>query len=1032
MGGERLDFRQAFYRFKPDGSKMEVLRNTNNNSWGVGISEEGLLFGSTANNCPSVFVAVPNRYYESVRGWSPSVLQMISSSNRFWPVTEKVRQVDWFGGFTAGAGHALYTARTYPKHYWNRTAFVAEPTGHLLATFTLHPKGSDFVSHNAWNLVASDDEWTSPIVGEVGPDGHVWMIDWYNFIVQHNPTPEGFSNGKGNAYVTPLRDKTHGRIYRIVARDGKASAQPKLDANDPAGLVAALNNDNMLWRLHAQRLLVERGKADVVPALVELVKDKAVDAAGLNTAAIHAIWALHGLGALEDTKSEAVAAVVAATRHPSAGVRRNAVQALPKGRGDEWNTVAANLLIDEDPQVRLAACLAVADLPPSEFAGKILGGSLFSLPDDRWIADAYTAAASRHDLAFLAEAARSEGLRRAKPQALAILSRVAEHTARGGDPARLNALLASLAGAEPTPTSAILGGIFRGWPKDRKVQLTPEAEKALIGLLPSLPAEARGQLATLGNRWGSEAFAKHSSEIATGLLATARDESKPDATRIDAARQLVEFRTRDAAAARDLLALISPRTSPALATGIINAIGKSETPESGTAMIASLSSLTPAVRSLAIKSLLGRAEWTRAFLAAVDDGSVRLDELSLDQKQALAAHPDSLIAAKAKSLISRGGGLPDADRQKVIDALGPVVLTGGDPARGKLVFKEQCAKCHTHAGEGGKVGPDLTGMAAHPKAELLTNILDPSRSVEGNFVQYTLATSDGRTLNGLLASESKNAVELVDAEGKSHQVLREEIEELKASKKSLMPEGFEKQVTPDKIADLLAFLAQRGKYLPLDLRKAATVITTKGMFYDSDSSVERLVFPDWSPKTFEGVPFALVDPQGDRVPNAILLHSPNGTIPPKMPRSVTLPVNAPAKAIHLLSGVSGWGSTRGERGTTSMTVRLHYADGKTEDHAAPRRCPLCRLHPRDRRPRLEARREIRRRPATALPERHSAAGGADRDDRIHQGPRRHGADRHGGDGRSTGVIHVADRPQRTQNNRSETQDLNSSVSFCVL
>ena len=128
----------------------------------MGISEEGLLFGSTANGCPSVFAAIPNRYYESVRGWSPTVLPSIASSNRFWPVTEKVRQVDYFGGFTAGAGHALYTARTYPKQYWNRTAFVAEPTGHLLSTFTLHPKGSDFVSHNAWNLAASDDEWTSP------------------------------------------------------------------------------------------------------------------------------------------------------------------------------------------------------------------------------------------------------------------------------------------------------------------------------------------------------------------------------------------------------------------------------------------------------------------------------------------------------------------------------------------------------------------------------------------------------------------------------------------------------------------------------------------------------------------------------------------------------------------------------------------------------------------------------------------------------------------------------------------------------
>ena len=110
VGGERHNFRQGFFRFKPDGSKLEFLRSTNNNSWGVGISEEGLLFGSTANGCPSVYMPIANRYYESVRGMAPSVLQNMADSNRFFPITENVRQVDWHGGFTAGAGSALYTA----------------------------------------------------------------------------------------------------------------------------------------------------------------------------------------------------------------------------------------------------------------------------------------------------------------------------------------------------------------------------------------------------------------------------------------------------------------------------------------------------------------------------------------------------------------------------------------------------------------------------------------------------------------------------------------------------------------------------------------------------------------------------------------------------------------------------------------------------------------------------------------------------------------------------------------------------------
>ncbi|HLJ96845.1 MAG TPA: glycosyl hydrolase, partial [Gemmataceae bacterium] len=214
---------------------------------------------------------------------------------------------------------------------------------------------------------------------------------------------------------------------------------------------------------------------------------------------------------------------------------------------------------------------------------------------------------------------------------------------------------------------------------------------------------------------------------------------------------------------------------------------------------------------------------------------------------------------------------------------------------------------------------------------LLTDILDPSRSVEANFRAYTVTTKQGRVLVGLLASESRTAIELFDAEGKKQSILRADIDELAASSKSLMPDGFEKQLTRKELTDLLEFLAQRGKYLPLPLEKVATAVSAHGLFYDEAAQAERLVFDDWSPKTFHGIPFHLTDPQGDRK-NVILLYGPEGTIPPKMPKSVRLPYNAPAKAIHLLSGVSGWGYPYREKGSVTMIVRLHYADGKTEDH----------------------------------------------------------------------------------------------------
>jgi hypothetical protein len=173
---------------------------------------------------------------------------------------------------------------------------------------------------------------------------------------------------------------------------------------------------------------------------------------------------------------------------------------------------------------------------------------------------------------------------------------------------------------------------------------------------------------------------------------------------------------------------------------------------------------------------------------------------------------------------------------------------------------------------------------------------------------------------------------LFDAEGKKHAVLREDIEELVASPKSLMPEGFEKQVTADELTNLLEFMTTKGKYVPLPLAKAATVVTTKAMFHTGDNGPDRLIFADWLPKTVQDIPFHLIDPRGGTVPNAILLRGPNGTLPPRMPSSVSVPCRTSAKAIHLLSGVSGWGYPLGREGSVTMIVRLHYRDGSQEDH----------------------------------------------------------------------------------------------------
>ena len=223
-------------------------------------------------------------------------------------------------------------------------------------------------------------------------------------------------------------------------------------------------------------------------------------------------------------------------------------------------------------------------------------------------------------------------------------------------------------------------------------------------------------------------------------------------------------------------------------------------------------------------------------------------------------------------------------------------------------------------------------MAAHSKAELLTHIIDPSRNVEGNFRVYSVVTADGRVLNGLLAAESKTAIELFDAEGKKIVILREDIDELTASPKSLMPEGFEKLVAKQDISNLLEFLTKRGKFLPVDLRRTATIASDRGMFFSKQAEVERLIFPDWKPKTFQGVPFQLIDPSDGQTPNVIQLYGPLGGVSKTLPKSVSLPYRGRAKTLHLLSGVSGWGFPYARDNSVSMIVRIRYADGQQEDH----------------------------------------------------------------------------------------------------
>ncbi|MGN6438538.1 MAG: PVC-type heme-binding CxxCH protein [Agriterribacter sp.] len=386
---DTIRFSQAVYRFTPDGKTLEMLGNTSNNTWGLAFSEDYDVFISTANNTHSASYSIPKRYFDMASQGGETSVDKIESHYAMHVVTKNLRQVDVHGGFTAAAGHSLYTARTYPKEYWNRVAFVCEPTGRVIHKNIIEPNGSSFKEgEDGWNFVASADEWFGPVQAEVGPDGNVWILDWYNFIIQHNPTPEGWENGKGNAHINALRDSVKGRIYSVRYKTAKEAKKTVLSKDDADGLISALSHPNMFWRTTAQRLLIESGNKKVIPQLLKLVADTKKDEIGLNPAAVHALWTLHGLKALTGEDKEALEAVVAALKHPVAGVRRAAIQVLPPTEATGKALLQSGVFDDSDLRVVLAAALKSCDVPASEE----IGSKLFKLAsteskaaEDKWI-----------------------------------------------------------------------------------------------------------------------------------------------------------------------------------------------------------------------------------------------------------------------------------------------------------------------------------------------------------------------------------------------------------------------------------------------------------------------------------------------------------------------------------------------------------------------------------------------------------------------------------------------------------------------
>jgi len=504
-------FRSGLFRMNKNATQLEFISQFSNNTWGLGISETGEIFGSTANRTHHCYIPIPIPYLDGVRGLSDNneLRKAIKIDAHYAAnsLTDKIRQVDVFGGFTAAAGHNLYTARAFPQAYWNRAAFVCEPTMHLLHQGFLKRDGSGWTeAGDGGNIFASSDEWVAPVHAEVGPDGSVWIADWYNFIIQHNPTPRkehgGFDaqKGMGNAHENPLRDETHGRIYRVTWNGAKLGRK-RIDEKNTEDLLAALRDDNLFWRLAAQRLLVERNNTDVVPQLLAIVQDQTVDAIGLNGGVVQTLWTLHGLGVINEGHLEVLKVATKALHHPAAGVRRNAVQVLPATLDSAQALVAAGVLRDRDSNVTLAALLSASQLPASQDIGKLLFtlASDTKLMKDPYLSTSLKLACARHGLGYL------QAARHAQVSVSTMEGLIGENMAmQEAIQEQVDALTWLMAG-DPEAMAAVVAGMAKSWSQRDVPDTVTEAQRAaLVALIAKAPVSVQQPLGSIVARWSGK------------------------------------------------------------------------------------------------------------------------------------------------------------------------------------------------------------------------------------------------------------------------------------------------------------------------------------------------------------------------------------------------------------------------------------------------------------------------------------------------------------------------------------------------
>jgi putative membrane-bound dehydrogenase-like protein len=807
-----IEFQQGIWRYHPRMKQFELFSEGGGNTYGLDFDRHGQAIAGTNWGGFAMLHQMQGAYY--VKGFAKhGPLHNPHTYGYF----DHVPYTGFKGGHVT-CGGIVYQADAYPPEYRDQY-IAANLLSNAVYWHRLEPFQASFRARHGGDLLEANDPWFRPVDLLLGPDGSVYVVDWYD---------------RRAAHLDPIDnwDKTNGRVYKI-----EYTGTPKLPPFDlrkktSAELVELLMHPNKWWRNEARRLLAERQDKSTCPAL----RKWAIGENGVL--ALEALWALYASGGWTDALSQGLA------KHPDEHIRawaaRLATDFPREAPGLGWAQVMAT-----DPSPVVLAQLACSAKRMHVTDAREVVTRMMNNPacaDDPHIPHLIWWAIEHH--LTKSNGAEINWLTFDRTPTPPLLMRMSEWYARRH---------------MDFPTGPNTGMTIAS----RVVELLPEGDKhaGLRGIAKALegrtlPAVPDALIDQLEAYWVNHPDDPLITEIMARmnvpsaritLRRRAADASARDADRLQAIELLRQIRDPKA---KDLfLAELTAARSDALRIGLLGGLEGYDDPAIAEGVLSGYPKWSPKVKQRAVQLLLARPAWALSIFQRLDAGAFPKADLTLDHARAAVALGDKQVTALVEKHFGKLAPATAGEKQARIAWLSRELQIGGrgDPAKGQALFTKHCAACHQLHGEGGKVGPDLTTADRKNRSYMLLHIVDPSAYIRPEYVVHTVTTTDGRKLSGIV-TESGGSITLVNVVNDQPQttiLAKGDIEDIRPSPISLMPEKLLDALNYAEIVDLFAYITSDapaktpGASAPdLPQAKKLKVCLLSGSFeYKSDESL---------------------------------------------------------------------------------------------------------------------------------------------------------------------------------------------------